>query len=124
LIAAVKRIGPRVSINADTLLGWCKQSDVDADRASGQTTTDAAKSRSSSGRTASSSEPMRACLRPGVSSRGSSTRDCLVVAFIGASADRRSADGLPWGVVEPICRVLNQLMAVPVVVFWALVTWP
>ncbi len=43
LNAAVKRIGPRVGINADTLRGWCKQSDVDAGRTSGTTTSDASK---------------------------------------------------------------------------------
>ena len=42
LNAAVKRIGPRVGINPDTLRGWCKQADVDAGRASG-TTSDAAR---------------------------------------------------------------------------------
>ncbi|MEP6664926.1 MAG: hypothetical protein ABJA81_00640 [Nocardioidaceae bacterium] len=31
----------------------------------------------------------------------------LVVAFIAASADRVSADGLRWG-VEPICAVLTE----------------
>ena len=43
LNAAVKRIGPRVGINADTLRGWCKQADVDAGRASGTTTSDSSK---------------------------------------------------------------------------------
>jgi transposase len=43
LNAAVKRIGPRVGINPDTLRGWCKQADVDAGRAMGTTTPDAAK---------------------------------------------------------------------------------
>ncbi len=38
LSAAVKRIGPRVGINADTLRGWCKQTDIDAGRAPGVTT--------------------------------------------------------------------------------------
>ena len=32
LNAAVKRIGPRVGINSDTLRGWCKQADIDAGR--------------------------------------------------------------------------------------------
>ncbi len=40
LNAAVKRIGPRVGINPDTLPGWCKQADIDAGRAPGVTTTD------------------------------------------------------------------------------------
>jgi transposase-like protein len=43
LNAAVKRIGPRVGINPDTLRGWCKQADVDAGRAAGTTTGDAAR---------------------------------------------------------------------------------
>ena len=43
LNAAVKRIGPRVGINADTLRGWCKQADVDAGRTAGTTTTEATK---------------------------------------------------------------------------------
>jgi transposase-like protein len=43
LNAAVKRIGPRVGINPDTLRGWCKQADVDAGRVSGTTTSDAAR---------------------------------------------------------------------------------
>ena len=43
LNAAVKRIGPRVGINADTLRGWCKQADVDTGRTLGTTTSDASK---------------------------------------------------------------------------------
>jgi transposase len=43
LTAAVKRVGPRVGINVDTLRGWCKQADVDAGRSPGTTTADAAK---------------------------------------------------------------------------------
>jgi len=43
LNAAVKRIGPRVGINADTLRGWCKQADVDTGRTPGTTTSDASK---------------------------------------------------------------------------------
>jgi transposase-like protein len=39
--AAVKRIGPRVGVNADTLRGWVKQTDIDTGRRVG-TTTDAA----------------------------------------------------------------------------------
>ncbi len=42
LNAAVKRIGPRVGVNADTLRGWRKQADIDAGRAPGTTTSDAA----------------------------------------------------------------------------------
>jgi transposase len=41
LTAAVKRVGPRVGINVDTLRGWCKQADVDAGRVPGTTTADA-----------------------------------------------------------------------------------
>ena len=41
LNAAVHRIGPRVGIVPDTLRNWCKQSDIDAGRASGVTTADA-----------------------------------------------------------------------------------
>lgn len=41
--AAVRRIAPRVGVNADTLRGWVKQSDVDAGKRSGTTTTDATK---------------------------------------------------------------------------------
>jgi transposase-like protein len=43
LTAAVARIAPRVGVNADTLRGWCKQADIDAGRAPGTTTGDAAK---------------------------------------------------------------------------------
>ena len=43
LNAAVKRIGPRVGINPDTLRGWCKQADIDAGRAPGTTSADAAR---------------------------------------------------------------------------------
>jgi transposase len=39
---AVKRIGPRVGVNADTLRGWVKQCDIDAGRRAGTTTDDAA----------------------------------------------------------------------------------
>jgi len=42
LNAAVKRIGPRVGVNADTLRGWCKQADIDAGRRPGTTTAEAA----------------------------------------------------------------------------------
>ena len=42
LNAAVHRIGPRVGVQPDTLRGWCKQADVDAGRAAGTTTPDAA----------------------------------------------------------------------------------
>jgi transposase-like protein len=45
LTAAVKRIGPRVGVNADTLRGWCKQADVDAGRAPGVSTVDATRIR-------------------------------------------------------------------------------
>jgi transposase len=37
---AVKRIGPRVGVNPDTLRGWCKQALIDAGRAPGTATTD------------------------------------------------------------------------------------
>ena len=40
--AAVKRIGPRVGVNPDTLRGWVKQARVDAGLAAGTTTSDAA----------------------------------------------------------------------------------
>ena len=43
LNAAVKWIGPRVGINPDTLRGWCKRADIDAGRAPGTTTPDAAR---------------------------------------------------------------------------------
>ncbi len=43
LNAAVLRVGPRVGVNPDTLRGWCKQADIDAGRAPGTTTADAAK---------------------------------------------------------------------------------
>ena len=43
LNAAVKRIGPRVGINADTLRGWCKQADIDTGRRAGTTTSDSSR---------------------------------------------------------------------------------
>ncbi len=43
LTAAVKRIGPRVGVQPDTLRGWCKQADVDAGRAPGTTRLDASR---------------------------------------------------------------------------------
>jgi transposase len=43
LNAAVKRIGPRVGVNPDTLRGWCKQADIDAGGRPGITTGDAAR---------------------------------------------------------------------------------
>ena len=43
--AAVKRIGPRVGVNADTLRGWVKQTDIDTGRRVGTTTADAVKLR-------------------------------------------------------------------------------
>lgn len=45
LNAAVKRIGPRVGINADTLRGWCKQAEIDAGRRPGVTTAEASRIR-------------------------------------------------------------------------------
>ena len=42
LTAAVKRVGPRVGVNADTLRGWIRRSDIDAGRAPGVSTADAA----------------------------------------------------------------------------------
>jgi transposase len=42
LNAAVRRIGPRVGINPDTLRGWCKQADIDAGRAPGTSTAESA----------------------------------------------------------------------------------
>ena len=42
LTAAVKRVGPRVGVNADTLRGRIRRSDSDAGRAPGVTTADAA----------------------------------------------------------------------------------
>jgi len=37
---AVRRIGPRVGVNPDTLRGWCKQAAIDAGEAPGTTTVD------------------------------------------------------------------------------------
>jgi transposase len=34
--AAVRRIGPRVGVNPDTLRGWCKQAAIDARRCRGR----------------------------------------------------------------------------------------
>ena len=45
LNAAVKRIGPRVGVQPDTLRGWCKQSDIDDGRTPGTTTSDATRLR-------------------------------------------------------------------------------
>jgi transposase-like protein len=45
LNAAVKRVGPRVGINPDTLRGWCKQADIDAGRRPGTTTAEASRVR-------------------------------------------------------------------------------
>lgn len=42
LNGAVKRIGPRVGVNPDTLRGWVKQADIDAGRRPGTTTGEAA----------------------------------------------------------------------------------
>jgi transposase len=43
LHAAVKRIGPKVGINVDTLRGWCQQAEVDTGRRPGTTRSDAAR---------------------------------------------------------------------------------
>ena len=45
LNAAVKRIGPRVGVQPDTLRGWCKQADIDAGRRAGLTTVEASRVR-------------------------------------------------------------------------------
>ncbi len=41
--AAVKRIGPQLGVQPDTLRGWCKRADIDAGRTPGTTTTEAAR---------------------------------------------------------------------------------
>lgn len=43
LTAAVKRIGHRTGVNADTLRGWCKQAEIDVGRRPGTTSVDAAR---------------------------------------------------------------------------------
>ena len=50
LNAAVKRIGPRVGVNPDTLRGWCKQAEIDAGQRPGTTTGDAATDQGAGGR--------------------------------------------------------------------------
>jgi len=40
---AVKRIGPRVGVNSDTLRGWCKRALIDNGELPGTTSTDAKK---------------------------------------------------------------------------------
>jgi transposase-like protein len=45
LNAAVKRIGPRVGVQPDTLRGWCKQADIDAGRRAGVTSEESARVR-------------------------------------------------------------------------------
>jgi transposase-like protein len=40
LNGAVKRVGQRVGVNADTLRGWCKQAAIDRGETPGTTTTD------------------------------------------------------------------------------------
>ena len=97
LNAAVKRIGPRVGVNADTLRGWCKQADIDAGRRPGTTTSEAAGAHGvapgGQGAQARERDPvggvefLRAGARPATA---------LVVAFIDTHKDR-------FG-VEPICR--------------------
>jgi len=41
LNAAVKRIGPRVGVRADTLRGWCTRAEIDAGSRPGTTTAEA-----------------------------------------------------------------------------------
>jgi transposase len=43
--AACKRIGPQLGIKPDTLRNWCMQDDIDAGRAPGTATADAARIR-------------------------------------------------------------------------------
>ena len=43
LNAVVRRIGPRVGVQPDTLRGWCKQADIDAGRRPGTTTEEASR---------------------------------------------------------------------------------
>ena len=45
LNAAVKRIGPRVGVNADTLRGWFRQGQIDAGERAGTTTAESARVR-------------------------------------------------------------------------------
>src|SRR5919199_1264329 len=43
LHGAVKRVGPKLGINVDTLRGWCQQDEVDGGRRPGTTTSEAAR---------------------------------------------------------------------------------
>ena len=107
LNGAVLRIGPRVGVVPDTLRGWAKagpgrcRHDAGHDhlgRREAQGVGAGGEGAASRQRDpAGGVEFLRAGARPATA---------LVVRFIAAHADRRSADGLRWG-VEPICTVLS-----------------
>jgi transposase-like protein len=69
LNAAVKRIGPRVGVQPDTLRGWCKRADIDAGRAPGTTTADADRLKALEQEVRELKRATRSCSRRRVSSR-------------------------------------------------------
>ena len=85
VISAVKRIGPRVEVNPDTLRGWCKQAAIDAARRRPPLPRMASGSRNSSARSRSSYGPTRSSWRPRVSSRPATA---VVVRLLAAHKDR------------------------------------
>ncbi|MGE5764143.1 MAG: IS3 family transposase [Mycobacterium leprae] len=101
LTAAVKRIGPRVGINVATLRGWCKQADVDAGRAPGITTADAAKIKELEREVRELKRANEILLAASSFFRaGARPATAVVTAFIDEVKDR-------FG-VEPVCRVLTE----------------
>ncbi len=99
LTAAVKRIGPRVGVNVDTLRGWCKQADIDAGRTPGTTTSDASRIKELEQENRELKRANEILLAALSFFAGARPATAVVVAFIDGHRNR-------FG-VEPICRVLT-----------------
>lgn len=106
LNAAAKRIAPRVGIVVDTLRGWCKQVDIDAERRPWTTTSEAARlkelERGEPGAEAGERDPVGGLLVLRAKARPATA---LVTAFIDEVKDR-------FG-IEPVYRVLASRRSSP-----------
>nr|WP_245607191.1 IS3 family transposase [Pseudonocardia spinosispora] len=101
LNAAVKRIGPRVGVNPDTLRGWCKQAQIDAGARPGTTSSDARRIKDLEAEVRELKRANEILLAAKLVLRaGARPAFALVVGFIDDHRDR-------FG-VEPICRVLTE----------------
>ncbi len=98
---AVKRIGPRVGVNPDTLRGWCKRALIDVGQLPGTTSTDATKIKDLEREVKELKRANEILLAASSFLRaGAQPATAVVVALI-------DEHGKAVG-VEPICRVLTE----------------